>query len=351
MIAYQKKNSKATEAALKYFSLGAVTSCVYLFGASLIYGHTGNLNLISINQFASVFGCFGGRCAEVLNHTMPLTLMLGTILIFCAICFKISAFPFHMWAPDVYQGAPTIITTLLATAPKFITFMFFIRLLYEPILPLNMTLQDIIIFISIASMLFGNIAAIMQKNIKRLLSYSSIGHVGFALMGVATFNMVNIYASIFYMTSYLIMSLTIFSLILVLKRDSRPQEEIVQFAGLAKGHPYVAFAISCIMFSMAGIPPLLGFFAKFYVLFAAIKANIYILAITGIIATIIGCFYYLYIVKVIYFDKPEEGNIITVKKSLSTITVAILGVAFNIFYILVPEYLLNIVKNVTKVFF
>jgi NADH-quinone oxidoreductase subunit N len=297
LAAIRRDSVRATEAGLKYFVLGALSSGLYLYGASLIYGFSGTTNF------------------EVLAATMidqagdvPLGVMFGIVFVSAALAFKISAAPFHMWTPDVYEGAPTPVTAFFAAAPKIAAIALFARVLVEPFGPLAKDWQQIVVFIAIASMLIGAFAAIAQTNIKRLMAYSSIGHIGYALVGLSAGDETGVRGVLVYMAIYLAMNLTAFAAILCMKREGKMVETISDLGGLARTQPLVAAALAIAMFSMAGIPPLAGFFGKLYVFLAAVSAGLYALAVIGVLASVVSAFYYLRIVKVMYFDEATGAG-------------------------------------------
>jgi len=263
-----------------------------LYGCSLVYGFSGstNFNVIGDAMNSSHYG-----------------LTFGIVFILVGLAFKISAVPFHMWAPDVYEGSPTAVTLFFAIVPKVAALTVFIRFLYIPFVNMIDQWQPILIFLSIASMIFGAIAAIGQNNLKRLIAYSSIGHMGYALAGLSTGSNEGIQSSIVYMSIYLVMNLAFFSCLLMLKRNDVYYETIDDLSGLSKNHPILSLSLLAILFSLAGIPPLAGFFAKFYIFKAVIEQSMYFLAIVGLLSTVIAAFYYLKIIKVIYFDKEKES--------------------------------------------
>jgi NADH-quinone oxidoreductase subunit N len=283
---------RSTEAGLKYFVLGALSSGMLLYGASLIYGFTGTISFAGIAKAAS-HGDIG--------------LVFGLVFLFVGFCFKVSAVPFHMWTPDVYEGAPTPVTAFFASAPKVAAIAIFVRATMTAFPGITEQWQQIVVFVSIASMLLGSFAAIGQKNIKRLMAYSSIGHMGFALVGLAAGTPEGVQGVLIYMSIYVAMTLGTFAVILAMRRDGILVEQISDLAGLARTHPTMAFFFAVLMFSLAGIPPLAGFFAKFYVFLAAIKAGLYGLAVLGVLASVVGAYYYLAIVKTMYFDEPAKS--------------------------------------------
>ena len=292
LAALNRNHLASSEAGLKYFLLGALSSGLLLFGLSYIYGFTGNtnLNLISTTVTSGNIG-----------------LIIGIVFVCSGIAFKVSAVPFHMWTPDVYEGAPTPVTAFFALAPKVAAIALAVRFLIVGFGDIAFDWQQIIIFLSIASMVFAAFAAIAQKNIKRLMAYSSIGHVGYALIGLACGTPQGISSLVIYLSIYLIMNIGVFSFILSMKNKGEYYENISDLSGLYKTHPYYSVVITILMFSLAGIPPLAGFFGKFYIFIAAIESNLLLLAIVGILASVIGAFYYLRIIKVIYFDESKNS--------------------------------------------
>ena len=332
LAAINTNNVKSSEAGLKYFVLSALSSGLLLYGCSLIYGFSGstNFDVISSNIGSEEFGN-----------------IFGIIFILVGLSFKISAVPFHMWAPDVYEGSPTTITLFFSLVPKIAALTVFIRFLYVPFIDLFEQWQSIIVFISIASMLLGSFAAIGQTNIKRLIAYSSIGHIGYALAGLAVGTNLGIQSSIAYITIYLIMNLGFFSCLLMLKRNDVYYETINDLSGLSKNHPIISLCFLIQLFSLAGIPPLAGFFAKFYIFIAVIEQSMYFLAIVGLLATVVSAFYYLRIIKVIYFDKPNDEfdrfNSLSLKLILSITTIIL------VVYFIYPGFLFKIVENITFV--
>ena len=294
--AFQRDDTRSTEAGLKYFVLGAVASGMLLYGASMVYGFSGTTGFDDLAARLQ-----GGE------PTPPIGIIIGIVFIIAGLAFKVSAVPFHMWTPDVYEGAPTPVTAFFAVAPKLAAVALFLRVMIGPFGHMVEQWQQIIILISVASMLLGAFAAINQTNIKRLMAYSSIGNVGYALIGLAVGEAVGVQGVLIYMSIYLFMTLGAFTCILCMRRDGRMVEEIDDLAGLSKSHPLVAVALAIFMFSMAGIPPLAGFFGKLYVFLAAIEAGLYVLAVIGVLTSVVAAFYYVRIVKVMYFDDPAEA--------------------------------------------
>src|SRR3984885_10452304 len=289
--ASNRDNAKSTEAGLKYFVLGALSSGMLLYGASLIYGFTGTVS-------------FAGIAAAV--KTGSIGIVFGLVFLLAGLCFKISAVPFHMWTPDVYEGAPTPVTAFFASAPKVAALAVFTRVALTAFPGIVTQWQQIVVFVSIASMALGSFAAIGQKNIKRLMAYSSIGHMGFALVGLAAGTAEGAQGVLVYVSIYVAMTLGTFSVILTMKRNGQHVEQISDFAGLSRTNPVIAFFFAMFLFSLAGVPPLAGFFAKFYVFIAAIKAGLFTLAVIGVLASVVGAFYYLTIIKVMYFDEAAS---------------------------------------------
>ena len=292
ILASFRRDEKSTEAGLKYFILSALASGLLLYGCSLVYGFTGSTNF------------------EVIRDNLTETnsgAVFGIVFILVGLAFKVSAVPFHMWVPDVYEGSPTSVTSFFALIPKIAALSVFIRFMYVPFINMIDHWQIIIVFLSIGSMILAAFAAIGQNNLKRLMAYSSIGHMGYVLAGLATGTNSGIQSSIMYLTIYLFMNLAAFGCIFMLKRENIYYENINDLSGLSKNHPILAFSFLITFFALAGIPPLAGFFAKFYIFMSVIEAGMYALAIIGLITTVISAFYYLRIIKVIYFDKPKKS--------------------------------------------
>jgi NADH-quinone oxidoreductase subunit N len=318
--AIRRDNLRSSEAGLKYFVLGALSSGILLYGMSLIYG------------FAGTTGFDGLAATFAAGEDAPVGVIVGLVFIAAGLAFKVSAVPFHMWTPDVYEGAPTPVTAFFAIAPKIAAMALFVRVMLEPFGDLVAEWQQIIWFISLASMILGSFAAIVQTNIKRLMAYSSIGHMGFVLVGLAAGNETGVQGILLYLTIYLFMNMGTFACILAMRRQGRMVEDIDQLAGLSKTNPYLAVAIAVFMFSMAGIPPLAGFFAKFYVFLAAIEAGLYVLTVVGLLTSVVGAFYYLRIVKLMYFDEPAEAFDRPLGREISVI-VTVTGLITVFFFI------------------
>jgi len=288
---FNRDSVKSTEAGLKYFVLGALSSGMLLYGASLVYGMTGSVSFSGI--------------ASVLKDGTSLGVIFGLVFILAGLAFKISAVPFHMWTPDVYEGAPTPVTAFFAAAPKIAAMALLVRVVEQAFPHITGQWQQIIVFIAIASMGLGAFAAIGQHNIKRLLAYSSIGHVGFALVGLSAGTAGGVEGVAIYMAIYLVTTLGTFGCVLAMRREGGYVEDIDDLAGLSKTHPIMAFILAMLMFSLAGIPPLAGFFAKWYVFVAAVEAKLYALAVIGVVTSVVGAYYYLRIVKIMYFDEAK----------------------------------------------
>ena len=329
---------KSSEAGIKYFILGALSSGILLYGCSLIYGFTGTTNFNEIYlQINSL---------EKLN----LGIIFGLVFILAGLAFKISAVPFHMWTPDVYEGAPTSVTAFFAIVPKIASVALIFRFCLEPFAEFYSSWRQIIVFLSIASMFLGAISAIKQTNIKRLLAYSSIGHVGYILIGLASANILAIKGIIIYSSIYVLMNIAIFAIILSLKINNAYVEKISDLSGLSKSKPFYSICIAIIMFSLAGIPPFAGFFGKFYIFLAALDSQLFYLAILGVIASVISAFYYLRIIKIIYFDNLTEDNYsINISNKASIILfVSVICISGFIIY---PSILTNIASDVSIEFF
>jgi len=282
-----RDNLRSTESGIKYFILSALSSGLLLYGCSLLYGFTGSTNFDSI--------------ASQINRENT-GAVFAMVFILVGLAFKVSAVPFHMWTPDVYEGAPTSITSYFAVVPKVAGLALLIKFMYIPFSNILFEWQTIIIFISIASMILGAVAAMVQKNFKRLLAYSSIGHIGYALAGVATGSISGYQSTIVYISIYVIMNIGAFSCLYLLKKDGQYKENISDLSGISKKHPLLSISLLIILFSLAGVPPLGGFFAKFYVFVAVLEEQMYALAIIGLLTTVMSAFYYLKIIKTIYFD-------------------------------------------------
>jgi NADH-quinone oxidoreductase subunit N len=331
--ASNRDNAKSTEAGLKYFVLGALSSGMLLYGASLIYGFTGTVSFAGIAAGAK---------------TGSIGIVFGLVFLLAGLCFKVSAVPFHMWTPDVYEGAPTPVTAFFASAPKVAALAVFTRVTLTAFPGIMSQWQQIVVFVAIASMVLGSFAAIGQKNIKRLMAYSSIGHMGFALVGLAAGTAEGAQGVLVYVSIYVAMTLGSFAVILTMKRNGQHVENISDFAGLSRTNPLLAFFFAMLLFSLAGIPPLAGFFAKWYVFVAAIKAGLFTLAVVGVLASVVGAFYYLTIIKVMYFDEPL-GKLDPMRMELRTV-LAVAGL-FNTFFFVYPGPLVSVATSAAKSLF
>jgi NADH-quinone oxidoreductase subunit N len=331
--ASNRDNAKSTEAGLKYFVLGALSSGMLLYGASLIYGFTGTVSFAGI---------------AVAAKTGSIGIVFGLVFLLAGLCFKVSAVPFHMWTPDVYEGAPTPVTAFFASAPKVAAMAVFVRVALTAFPGITLQWQQIVVFVAIASMALGSFAGIGQRNIKRLMGYSSIGHMGFALVGLAAGTPEGVQGVLIYMSIYVAMTLGTFACILAMRRDGTYVETIADLAGLSRTHPATAFMLAMLLFSLAGIPPLAGFFAKFYVFLAAIKAGLYMLAVVGVLTSVVGAFYYLTIIKIMYFDEPAKSF-----QNMPGLLRIVLGVSglINILFFVYPAPLLGAATAAAKSLF
>ncbi len=329
LASFNRDNILSSESGVKYFVLSALSSGLLLYGCSLIYGFSGSTNFILISENLTVN-----------NHVQT----FGIVFILVGLSFKISAVPFHMWAPDVYQGSPTSVTIFFAILPKIAALAVFIRFLYVPFFNLIDQWQMIIVFLSIASMLFGAIAAIGQKNLKRLVAYSSIGHMGYALAGLSVGTNQGIQSSLIYISIYLFMNLAFFSCLFMLRKNENYYENIEDLSGLSKNHPILSICFLIVLFSLAGIPPLAGFFAKFYIFMAVIEKSMYFLAIVGLLSTVVAAYYYLRIIKTIYFDEEKE-NFDTNHHFGLKVSLAISSI-FILFYFIYPSSLTEIISKI-----
>jgi NADH-quinone oxidoreductase subunit N len=333
--AINRDSLRSTEAGLKYFVLGALSSGMMLYGISLVYGYTGNTD-------------FDAIAAALAGGERQLGLVFGLVFVMAGLAFKISAVPFHMWTPDVYEGAPTPVTAFFAAAPKMAAMALTVRVTVGAFEPIAADWQQIVVFISIASMALGSFAAIGQSNIKRLMAYSSIGNVGFALVGLAANTETGVRGVIIYMAIYLVMTLGTFAFILAMRRKDGNVEQIGDLAGLSSTNPMMATILTILMFSLAGIPPLAGFWAKWYVFLAAIDAGLYALAVIGVLASVVGAYYYLRIIKIMWFDEPV-GGFLPMAGELRLVLGA--SGAFVLFYVLIGGPIGRVAQAAAKTFF
>ena len=347
LAAINRASTKSSEAGMKYFILGSVASGILLFGISMIYGFSGTTN------FGALTELYHG--SQALNSPIPVAVMFGFILVITAMFFKISAAPFHMWTPDVYEGSAPIVTTFFATVVKFIAVLTLLRLASTLIIGWN-GIDKVIIFTATLSLAFGSFGAIFQKNLKRLLAYSSIGHVGFILLGLASFTKDGFAACVLYMIIYSVISMGSFAFVILVRSANSAENElesdeesektfnIQSLAGLAKTNPTIAFCLSILIFSSAGIPPLAGFFSKFYILVGALSAGLLIPSILAVLFSVISAYYYLRIIKIMYFDEAKESAIKLV--DFGNVKIVIICAAlFNIALIAFLNPLLNLIKN------
>ena len=325
--AIDRGSVRSSEAGLKYFVLGSLSSGMLLYGASLIYGFTGSIDFPVIATAAT-----GQTAAQNIG------LIVGLVFLLVGLAFKISAVPFHMWTPDVYEGAPTPVTAFFAAAPKLAAFALLVRTLQTGFPGIATQWQQIVVFLSVASMLLGAFAAIGQRNIKRLMAYSSIGHVGYALIGLAANSEAGTQSVLVYLAIYIVMTIGAFACILSMRTAEGPVEDIDALAGLANRNLPMAFVLAMIMFSMAGIPWLAGFFAKYYVFRAAVEAHLYTLALIGVLASVVGAYYYLRVVKVMFFD---EAKVSFLPADRGTSLVMTLSGAFVLLFVLLPAPLVD----------
>jgi NADH-quinone oxidoreductase subunit N len=334
LASFHRDHARSSEAGLKYFVLGALSSGMLLYGASMIYGFAGTTGFVELGRLLTG------------DQPVSIGLIIGLVFVSAGLAFKLSAVPFHMWTPDVYEGSPTPVTALFAIAPKVAAIAMFVRLMMDPFGDLVEQWRQIIWFVSAASMILGAFAAIPQVNIKRLMAYSSIGNMGYALMGLAAGTPLGINGLTVYMLIYLVMSAGAFAVILCMRQNGRELEGINDLAGLARTHPMMAFAMAAFMFSMAGIPPLAGFFGKLYVFRAAIEAQLYWLAIIGVLTSVVASYYYLRIVKLMYFDERTEAFDRGMGRELATVLVG--STAFTVLFIFFAAPLLNGAEAATR---
>jgi NADH-quinone oxidoreductase subunit N len=336
LASFARDNTRSTEAGLKYFVLGALSSGMLLYGASLVYGFTGTTT-------------FGGIAQAIGQGGVGTGLMIGLVFVLAGLAFKVSAVPFHMWTPDVYEGSPTPVTAFFAAAPKIAAMALFLRVVFGPFAEAGAQWHQIVMFLSVASMLLGALAAIGQTNIKRLMAYSSIGHMGYALIGFAAGNQAGVQGVLIYLVIYMIMTVGTFLCILIMRRDGKAVEDINELAGLSQRDPTTAYLLAILMFSLIGIPPLAGFWGKWFVFLAAIEAKLYLLAVIGFVTSVIGAYYYLRVIKIMFFDKPAAAF----EKPLGSVNAALLAgsSAFVIFFVVAPAPLIDAASAAAKSLF
>lgn len=330
LAAIKRDNLRSSEAGIKYFVLGALSSGLLLFGSSLIYGYTGSLDFDIIR--ATLSASSGGLIAP--------GAIIGMVFIMAGLCFKVAAVPFHMWTPDVYEGAPTPVTAFFAIVTKIAALGLLIRLLNGPFAPAMPQWTQVIAFVSIASVLLGSFAGLVQENIKRLLAYSSIGNMGFALIGLLAGTPEGIASVIIYITLYMIMTAGTFGIVMNMRRNSESLEYISDLAGLAKISPAMAYSLAALMFSMSGIPPLAGFFSKLFIFQSAVAAGYFTVAVIGVLGSVVGAYYYLRVIKIMFFDKAE-GQAFDADPYVSRTAVIFISVLLTTIFILVPNSLLE----------
>ena len=336
LAAFARDDVRSTEAGLKYFVLGALASGLLLYGISLVYGFSGTMDFANLEKLLAK------------PETASPGVIVGLVFILSGLIFKISAVPFHMWTPDVYEGSPTAVTAFFATAPKVAAMALLLRVMATPFGHLLGSWQQLIILVSIASMILGALGAIGQTNIKRLMAYSSIGHMGYALIGLAPGTPEGIRGVLVYMIVYVIMSAGAFACIIAMRRRGRAVEQISELSGLARTDPGLALGMAVFMFSMAGVPPLSGFFGKLYVFLAAVQSGLWALAVIGVLTSVVGAFYYLRIVKVMYFDAPAEAFD---RRAASLSFVVVATGLFTTFFFIFPAPFIGAAQAAAKALF
>ena len=321
LASFARDTVKSSEAGLKYFVLGALSSGMLLYGASLIYGFTGSTN-------------FGAIASVISASGMSIGLIVGLVFLLAGLAFKVSAVPFHMWTPDVYEGSPTPVTAFFAMAPKIAAMALFLRVVFGPFAGASHQWFQIVALISVASMILGAVAAIGQTNIKRLMAYSSIGHMGYALIGFAAGTPAGVQGVLIYLVIYLAMTIGTFVVIMLMRRNGKPIEDIYELSGLSERDPTSAYLLAIMMFSLIGIPPLAGFWGKWFIFLAAVNSHLYAIAVIGFVTSVIGAYYYLNIVRLMFFEKPAAAF----EKPLGPINAALLGAsgAFVLMFVVVP---------------
>lgn len=327
LAAFYRDNLRSTEAGLKYFALGALSSGLLLYGSSLLYGFTGSASFTAISQYMAM------------QQELPVGVVVALVFMLCGMVFKISAVPFHMWTPDVYQGAPTPVTAFFTTAPKLASLTLLLRLIIELFPAIQESWKQIFWIVSVGSMMVGAFAGLRQQNIKRLLAYSSIGHIGYALISLVVGGTGAINSLLLYMVIYLIMSLGVFACILAVTIHPERPDTLTDLSGLAKTNPLIAFCMAILMLSMAGIPPLVGFWGKFYVFIAAVQQQYYILPIIGVLSSVVAAFYYLKVIKVMYFDDQLIQS--SLKTSSQATLLAVISTITVIVLFIYPDLLIN----------
>jgi NADH-quinone oxidoreductase subunit N len=336
LAAFARDNLRSSEAGLKYFVLSGLASGLLLYGISLVYGFSGTMDFQALHR------------ALMTPAAVPPGLIVGIVFVLVGLAFKVSAVPFHMWTPDVYEGAPTPVTVFFATGPKVAAMALLLRVMGTSFAELLPAWQSLIVLMSIASMLLGALAAIGQSNIKRLMAYSSIGHMGYALIGLAVGSSDGVRGVLVYMTVYVLMTAGTFGCIMAMKRNGRPVEQIADLSGLATTDPSLALAITVFMFSLAGIPPMAGFLAKLYIFLAAVKGGLYTLAVIGVLTSVVGAYYYLRVIKVMYFD-PAVDAFDQRPPALSFVVAA--TALFTLFFVLFSAQVVDAAEMASRVLF
>jgi len=336
LAAFARDNLRSSEAGLKYFVLSGLASGLLLYGLSLVYGFSGTMDFNALHM------------ALTTPAAAQPGLVVGVVFVLVGLAFKVSAVPFHMWTPDVYEGAPTPVTVFFATGPKVAAMALLLRVMGTSFAELVPAWQSLVVLMSIGSMVLGALAAIGQRNIKRLMAYSSIGHMGYALIGLAVGSSDGVRGVLVYMTVYVLMTAGTFACIMAMKRDGRPVEQISDLSGLATNDPGLAMAISVFMFSLAGIPLMAGFFAKLYIFLAAVKGGLWTLAVIGVLTSVVGAFYYIRIIKVMYFDAPAEA--FDRRPPALSFVVAATGL-FTAFFFLFPAPVVDAAEMASRVLF
>lgn len=341
LVAMARKQSLSNEAALKYFVLGALATAFILYGSSLIYGYAGTIEFAGIAKALSVAG---HEKSTLMSHGLPLSLMVSFLMLLIGIGFKLSLVPFHMWTPDVYEGSPTPVTVFLASAPKIAALCMLVQVLSHAFYPMGDIWKTLVMALAILSITLGAFAALFQKNIKRLLAYSTISHMGFAILGLLAGSALAYENLMLYVMLYVVMTLGIFTALLCLKRNGRPVESIQELSGLSQETPFIALCMTVLLFSLAGVPPFAGFFAKLSVLKNAVDAQYYGTAVLAVLASVVSAAYYLRIIKAIYFDGPQEGELsMKVDLAIPRSNLLVLGVmtGLTFFYVLFPGIFSN----------
>jgi NADH-quinone oxidoreductase subunit N len=338
LAAFNRDNVKSSEAGLKYFILGSLASGILLYGISLIYGFSGTTSFGQLAQYLTDHG--------IKVETLPLGLMVGAMMVTIGFLFKVASVPFHVWAPDVYQGSPTIITSFFAVVPKIASIAFIIRLFAGPFNVFMPYIDNVIAVVAVLSMLVGAFGAIKQSNIKRLLAYSSIGHVGLILAGMMSLNPDGIKGITIYLVIYAFMSIGLFACIMLIEKENEASLDIKYLSGFAAEHPVIAIFFSVFLFSMTGIPPLAGFFAKFYIFKALIQANHYLIAAIGMVVSVISAFYYLRIVKIMYLD--EAKDVVNINKSKSILSISCFAAIINLVFFLSPSIVIEYITLISR---